>query len=452
LERRILDEEILRLPAKYRMPFVLCYLEGLTNEEAARRLECPKGTLQSRLSWARKRLRSRLLRRGVAPFATLSAAGFLHDQATAAVPAKLLHGTVLAARAFGGWTSSEGVLPARAAILAKGVLHAMFLTKVKITAVVLLAGLLPATGASLWMRQAPAAAALPAEQPTATPPQTLVAKANDQQSPRTPADKKRHDDGGRVTVREVVKKSFRTGAAPGLNVETFNGSIQVTAGTGTTITVEVTKQAHGKTEDEAQAELKNLDVTMTQDGDAVRVNAKRRERHPDASSGASAKIQVPPGAVLELKTYNGGVTVSGGGGAVNIGTSNGAIGVRDHTGKLNLRTSNGAIDIRAEKAAVTAKTSNGAVTFAGSLAAGDQTFHTSNGSITVSLPKGASFRIDADTSHGRVSSTFSVHGEQERKKNQLHGNVGDNPKFSLKLHTSNGSIHVREADASSVAR
>jgi DUF4097 and DUF4098 domain-containing protein YvlB len=302
------------------------------------------------------------------------------------------------------------------------------------------------------MRQAPAAAVLPAEQPTASPPQTLVAKANDQQSPRTPADKKRHDDGGRVTVREVVKKSFRTGAAPGLSVETFNGSIEVTAGTGNTIAVEVTKQAHGKTEDEAQAELKNLDVTMTQDGDAVRVNAKRRERHPEANSGASAKIQVPPGAVLELKTYNGGVTVSGGGGAVEIGTSNGAIRVREHTGKLNLRTSNGAIDIRSEKAAVTAKTSNGGVTFAGSLAAGDQIFHTSNGNITLSLPRGASFRIDADTSHGRVSSTFPVHGEQERKKNQLHGKVGDDPKFSLKLHTSNGSIHVREADASSVAR
>ena len=95
--------------------------------------------------------------------------------------------------------------------------------------------------------------------------------------------------------------------------------------------------------------------------------------------------------------------------------------------------------------------SNGGVTFTGSLAAGDQTFHTSNGNIAVSLPKGTSFRIDADTSHGRVSSTFSVHGEQERKKNQLHRKVGDNPKFSLKLHTSNGSIHVREADASSVA-
>jgi RNA polymerase sigma factor (sigma-70 family) len=64
--RPVLDEEIARLPEKYRAAFVLCYLEGRTNEEAAIQLGCPKGTILSRLARGREWLRSRLTRRGVA--------------------------------------------------------------------------------------------------------------------------------------------------------------------------------------------------------------------------------------------------------------------------------------------------------------------------------------------------------------------------------------------------
>ncbi len=55
--RRVLDEEIDRLPERYRVPVVLCYLEGRTNDEAARHLGCPVGTIASRLATARARLR-----------------------------------------------------------------------------------------------------------------------------------------------------------------------------------------------------------------------------------------------------------------------------------------------------------------------------------------------------------------------------------------------------------
>ena len=70
-ERAILHEEIGRLPEKYRTPVVLCYLEGLTHDQAAQKLRWPVGTVRSRLSGARDRLRSRLVRRGVAPSAAI---------------------------------------------------------------------------------------------------------------------------------------------------------------------------------------------------------------------------------------------------------------------------------------------------------------------------------------------------------------------------------------------
>jgi RNA polymerase sigma factor (sigma-70 family) len=67
--RPVLDQEIARLPGPHRRAVVLCYLEGKTNEEAARLLGWPPGTVATRLAWARRRLRQRLDRRGLAPAA-----------------------------------------------------------------------------------------------------------------------------------------------------------------------------------------------------------------------------------------------------------------------------------------------------------------------------------------------------------------------------------------------
>ncbi len=64
---RLLREEMSELPDRYRLPLVLCYLEGKTNQEAARQLQWPVGTVKGRLSRARQTLRDRLSRRGVDP-------------------------------------------------------------------------------------------------------------------------------------------------------------------------------------------------------------------------------------------------------------------------------------------------------------------------------------------------------------------------------------------------
>jgi RNA polymerase sigma factor (sigma-70 family) len=68
--RSVIDEEIRRLPERYRVPLVLCHMEGLQHDEVARQLGCPVGTVESRLSRAREQLRARLARRGLAPSAS----------------------------------------------------------------------------------------------------------------------------------------------------------------------------------------------------------------------------------------------------------------------------------------------------------------------------------------------------------------------------------------------
>jgi RNA polymerase sigma factor (sigma-70 family) len=131
--RSILDELINRLPDRYRVPFVLCYLEGKTNQQAARILGCPLGTVFSRLAWARDRLQKLLRRRGLAPACGVLAAWLIDSAAPAAVPLASVVSTSQAATAFAaGGAAGAGACPGQAAVLAEGVLRAMFLTKLKI--------------------------------------------------------------------------------------------------------------------------------------------------------------------------------------------------------------------------------------------------------------------------------------------------------------------------------
>jgi RNA polymerase sigma factor (sigma-70 family) len=138
--RPVLDEELERLPAKYRAAVVLCYLEGLKVEEAAQQLNCPRGTILSRLARARQRLSSRLAMRGLA-----LSTGFLgllltrKAMASTSLPTAFVECTVKAACRFAGPKAASSVrIDERANHIAQGVLLSMLLAKLKFAAVCLL--------------------------------------------------------------------------------------------------------------------------------------------------------------------------------------------------------------------------------------------------------------------------------------------------------------------------
>src|SRR5579883_1903544 len=95
--RQALHEELRQLPEKYRTPLILCYLEGKTQEEAARQLAWSPRRVRDRLQRGREQLRRRLHKRGLAPAVMLGTALFVAEDASAAVPAALAGATVRAA-------------------------------------------------------------------------------------------------------------------------------------------------------------------------------------------------------------------------------------------------------------------------------------------------------------------------------------------------------------------
>ena len=150
-EAEVLHNEINRLPSPFRETIVLCDLEELTLDEAARRLRCPAGTLRSRLARARDKLRRCLTRRGFALPAVALSAMLQTEKASAAVSTSLCDITAKAAINFAAGTAA---VPA-VAMLARQVLRAMLVNKLKLGAVTCLLLVAVAAGAR-FVGQAPA--------------------------------------------------------------------------------------------------------------------------------------------------------------------------------------------------------------------------------------------------------------------------------------------------------
>jgi RNA polymerase sigma factor (sigma-70 family) len=189
--RPLLDQELHRLPDQARALVVLCDLEGKPRKEVASRLGLPEGTLSSRLARAHEKLARRLTQRGVALSAGAVAAALSQQAVLAALPAPLVGPLVKAAALVAAGTpTAAGLVAAPVAALTEGVLHAMFLTKLKTAALWLVTLSLLGGGAAVATHQA--LADKPEPKPVADkskPPADKEKPPADKQKP--PADKEK---------------------------------------------------------------------------------------------------------------------------------------------------------------------------------------------------------------------------------------------------------------------
>jgi RNA polymerase sigma factor (sigma-70 family) len=138
--RLVLDEEVNRLPEKYRAPVVLCYLQGMSYAEAAWHLECSKGAVALRLEQGRDRLRNRLNRRGLALWVGMVPGLLAPSRLAVPVPSALNTATAKTAclLAVGGKAAIQQV-PTSVAALMDYAFSALKWIKLKIAVSVVLA-------------------------------------------------------------------------------------------------------------------------------------------------------------------------------------------------------------------------------------------------------------------------------------------------------------------------
>jgi RNA polymerase sigma factor (sigma-70 family) len=149
--RPLLDEELSRLPAKYRAVIILCDLEARTRQEAARQLGVPEGTVAGRLARARAMLAKRITRHGLPLAGGAVAVVLSQNMASAVAPIAVVSKTIQAAMAFAaGPGAVGGVISPQVASLTQGVLTTMLWCKLKV-AMVVFVGVLACLGVGTFL-------------------------------------------------------------------------------------------------------------------------------------------------------------------------------------------------------------------------------------------------------------------------------------------------------------
>jgi hypothetical protein len=271
----------------------------------------------------------------------------------------------------------------------------------------------------------------------------------------------------RFTAVETVLKSYAVQGTQQIVADTFNGAIDVLTGATDKVEIKVTKRAGGSSQEAADDELDNIEVSFDQTGDKIAIHVKSINPRPFQNRGAAIEVQVPEGSQLDLRTTNGKVSTvgllgntiahnsngsiqaQGTRGTLSLETSNGPISIKGGVGKISAKSTNGSIDIVADKAVLDAHTSNGRINYQGSLGAGSHVLTTSNGSVSVKMPADAAFKLEASTSNGRINSDFTSDSETPGKKkksnrSKISGTFGSHPSSAeLDIRTSNGNIEIR---------
>lgn len=271
------------------------------------------------------------------------------------------------------------------------------------------------------------------------------------------------DSQGRLAHEE---KRFAVTGTPEIKLTTFDGSIEVRSADTKDVLVEIEKR--GPTQ-EAIDELK---IEMKQDGDRIEVEVKRPATTVGivglgrVSPQARLTVTMPRNGTVVARSGDGGITVHGVTGRLELRTGDGSVRASDVHGPMTIVTGDGAVTIDNSEGDVDIDTGDGSVSVAGKLGIvkvhtgdgsitfraepgssmkGDWSMTTGDGGVAVYLPPDFDADLDAHTGDGGIRSDLKVDAENhDSNRRTLRGKIGGGGKL-LKIRTGDGSIRLKES-------
>ena len=249
--------------------------------------------------------------------------------------------------------------------------------------------------------------------------------------------------GGKRKFEEKIQWQFDSADVSNVAAQTVNGSISFDGSDVNHVAVTALKEVRAPSAEEAEEFAQQVQVHAELNDGEIRVYRE----HPNPPKGinvtVSYEIQTPYRMSADLATVNSAIRVSGIEGAIAARTVNGTINVQGDKGPIHIDTTNGNIETSIGQLADEAEftTTNGSIDVKIADGVAPVAAKTTNGAINLTLPADFAGQLDAKTRNGRVKSEFST-ADAVKHYNRLEGKIGEGGDATVKLRSSNGSIHL----------
>lgn len=254
-----------------------------------------------------------------------------------------------------------------------------------------------------------------------------------------------HDENAYKLV-ERDAKSFNVSGMPRVNIQTFDGSINIQSSNDGTVRYAAVKRARDE-----QA-MRGIRLRAEQSGDTINIIAefdKTRERG-DYGTGAAVALDVwiPRSANVNVRSGDGRLRLSGIEGEIELHTGDGSVDVTESKGRLRVETGDGRVRVAGFDGDATVQTGDGRISLDGRFT--KLTARTGDGAISLGLPADSNARIETDSE--RVINDISAvaedggSGETETGERRVRRwRIGSGAGGQINLRTGDGQIFLRRA-------